>query len=146
RLVRRRRAAAGVGAVPLVDTQLLLHHPHFFQVLEHFRRHAIGQVDQAVVVADAEAADVLAVQAGFVGDRTDDVARLHAVLVADLDAIGALAFLGSVRPHRTLTEFAWRRAFVRRARLVLARGTGVVAFAWCAVVALAGGGFVLLAL
>src|SRR6185437_12154867 len=113
RFVRRRCTGAGVVAVPLVDAQLLLHHPHFLQMLEHFRRHAVGQVDQAVVVADAEAADELAVQPGFVGDRTDDVARLDAVLVADLDAVGALAFLGGMRAHRALAELARRRTLVR---------------------------------
>src|SRR5574337_1034929 len=110
-LVRRRRT--GVVAVPFLDAQLLLHHPYLLQVLEDFLRHAVGQVDQAVVVADAEAADVLAVQAGLVGDRANDVARLHAVLVADLDAIGALALLGGVGTHRALAELARRRVLAR---------------------------------
>src|SRR6185437_4599191 len=114
RFVRGWCAGAGVGAVPLVDAQLLLHHPYLLQVLEHFLRHAVGQVDQAVVVADAEAADVLAFQPRLVGDRADDIARLHAVLVADLDAVGALAFLGGMRAHRAMAELAWRSTVMRR--------------------------------
>src|SRR6185437_9576991 len=124
RFVRGWCAGAGVGAVPLVDAQLLLHHPYLLQVLEHFLWHAVGQVDQAVVVADAEAADVLAFQPRLVGDRADDIARLHAVLVADLDAVGALAFLGGMRAHRAMAELAWRSTVMRRvfARRVAGRG------------------------
>src|SRR6185437_12667232 len=114
RFVCRRCAGAGVGAVPLVDAQLLLHHPYLLQVLEHFLRHAVGQVDQAVVVADAEAADVLAFQPRLVGDRADDIARLHAVLVADLDAVGALSRHRGMRPHRAMAELAWRSTVMRR--------------------------------
>jgi len=70
------------------DTQLLAGDPDFLQELEHVRRHAFGQVDEAVIVVDVDAADVLGVEACFVRDRADDVAGLHAVGVADFDAEG----------------------------------------------------------
>src|SRR5690606_27125820 len=68
--------------------------PHLLKVLEQLGRHALRQVDQAVVAADVDAADVTRFQFGLVGDRADDVARLDAMLVADVDAKGLLAELG----------------------------------------------------
>jgi nicotinate-nucleotide adenylyltransferase len=97
------------------DAQLLAGHPDLLQVLEDFRRHAGGQVDEAVVALDVDAADVLAVEAGFVGDRADDVARLHAVVVADFDAERLETFVGHVR-----AAFAMRVALATRRQLALA--------------------------
>src|SRR5690606_10521725 len=93
------RLARGLGTGPaarrcafvipgMAHAQLLAGHPHLLQVLEHFGRHALRQVDQAVIVADVDAADVTAFQVRLVGDRADDVARLHTVHVANLDAEG----------------------------------------------------------
>ena len=67
---------------------------HTFLRCITFLRHAFGQVDQAVVVADVDAADETAFQLGLVGDGADDVARLDAVRVADLDAEGFHADFG----------------------------------------------------
>src|SRR5688500_4775877 len=75
------------------ELELLPRHPHLLQVLEDMLGHAVWQVDQAVVVEDLDAADVLGIELGFVGDGADDVAGLHAVLVADFDAVGLEAFL-----------------------------------------------------
>src|SRR5690606_2689146 len=58
-LAARRGARVLVGAT---HAQLLSGHPHLLQVLEHLARHALGQVDQAVVVADVDAADEAAFQ------------------------------------------------------------------------------------
>src|SRR5690606_776487 len=68
-------------------------------------------VNQAVVVADVDAADVAALQVRLVGDRANDVARLHAVHVADFDAEGL---------HRKLVAAArWtRRALAARGVVV----------------------------
>ena len=55
-------------------------------MLEDVRRHAFRQVDEAVIVADVDAADVLRIESGFVRDRADDVAGLDAVIVTDFDA------------------------------------------------------------
>src|SRR5262245_45939821 len=90
----RRAALRLFRAIPLADLQLLLRDPHLLQVAEGLGRHAFRQVDQAVVVADADAADELRLDTAFVGDGAHDVARLHAMLVADFDAVGALAVLG----------------------------------------------------
>src|SRR5688500_18225273 len=71
--------------------------------LEHLSRHALWQVDQAVVVADVDSADEAAFEVGLVGDHADDVARLHAVDVTDFDAEGFHADFGSrvaARPLR----------------------------------------------
>src|SRR5207342_286090 len=79
--------AGGVGRFAIAgDAQLLTGAPDGLEMLHHIDRHARGQVDQAVVLEDLDTADVFALQAGFVGDGTDDVARLHAVVVADFDA------------------------------------------------------------
>src|SRR5512133_981878 len=94
RAARTRRLVRGVWTLPAartagvlrrgaLDAQRLSGDPHLLQVLHQFARHAFGQVDQAVVVADVDAADVPALQVRLVGDRADDVARLHAVRVAD---------------------------------------------------------------
>src|SRR5690606_34089980 len=67
-------------------------------------RHALGQVDEAVVLEDLDPADVLRVQLGLVGDRAHDVARLHPVVVADLDAEGLHARLRRARHAFLLRE------------------------------------------
>src|SRR6201991_1595211 len=112
-LRRTRRVAAlrGFHAVPLGDLQLLLGDPHLLQVGEDLRRHAFGQVDQAVVVTDADATDELGLDAAFVGDGADDVARLYAMLVAHFDAVRALAGFGGVRT-RLAHAFANRTTVV----------------------------------
>jgi len=68
------------------DAQLLARDPDLFQDLEHIRRHAFGQIDEAVIVADIDAADVLAVQTRFVGNGADDVAGFYAMRMSDFDA------------------------------------------------------------
>ena len=72
-------------AVHPADAQLLANHSHFLQVAEDVPGHALGQVDESMIVADVHVADMLPFQAGLVGDRADDVARLYAVSVADFD-------------------------------------------------------------
>src|SRR5690606_36624074 len=78
-------AAAHGRGVDAADAQLLAGDPDLLQVFEHLARHPLGQVHEAVVLADVDAADVAAFQVGLVGDRADDIGRLHAVHVADLD-------------------------------------------------------------
>src|SRR5690625_2385155 len=74
----------------------------FLEVLQQFGRHAFGQVDQAEVVADGQAADVAAVEVGFVGDGADDVFRLRAVAATDVEAVGLLAGFAFVRAFGAL--------------------------------------------
>src|SRR3954471_3978016 len=102
--LRRTRCVAalrGFDTVPLGDLQLLLGNPPLLQVGEDLRRHAVRQVDQAVVVTNADATDELCFDAAFVGDGADDVARLHAMLVAHFDAVRALAGFRGVRTRLT---------------------------------------------
>src|SRR5690606_14732783 len=77
--VRRRRMAA----IPRSDAQLLPDHPGLLQVAHDLRRHAGRQVEDRMVLVDVDAADVARFQAGLVGDRADDVARLDAMHVAE---------------------------------------------------------------
>jgi hypothetical protein len=72
------------------------------QILQQLTRHAGGQIDQAELVVDVDAADVLGIQAGFIGNGADDVARLDAVTMTDGDA-------------EALHALVWRR---RRAALL----------------------------
>src|SRR5215469_13507645 len=125
-------AAAVLVAIPFADAQHLLVHPHLFQVLEHFAGHAVGQVDQTVIAADAEAADELAFQSRFIGDGADDVARFHAMLVADFDAIGALAGFGRVRADLARRELALFVSLVAVAWFTCRTAFLAVAFGRCA--------------
>ena len=52
-----------------------------------------GRVDQGEIIADVDTTDEARLQVRFVGDRADDVPRLHTMLVADVD---------SIRPARRL--------------------------------------------
>jgi hypothetical protein len=72
-------------AVHPADAQLLTHNSHLLQAAEDIPGHALGQVDECVIVADVHVADVLPFQAGLVGDRADDIARLYAVGVPDFE-------------------------------------------------------------
>src|SRR5512134_629407 len=84
-----RRTAAGI----YTDRQLLSADPDLAKALKHVLRHAGRQAHDRVVVEDLDTADVNGVDTRFVGDRADDVAGLHAVLAAHLDAVADLARL-----------------------------------------------------
>src|SRR3546814_16661997 len=67
-----------------------------------------------VILVDVDTADVLAVEAGLVGDRADDVARLDVVCAADRDAVGLHAgFRCAARPRCTGRTFQIGRATCR---------------------------------
>src|SRR5690606_5705629 len=104
---------AGVGFAGPRHAQRAARDTHLLQVLQHFRRHAFGQVHQAVVAADVDAADVAGFQFGLVGDRAHDIARLHAVLVADLDAEGFPGEFG-LAAGSVLARWTWRAFGARR--------------------------------
>jgi len=72
-------------AVNPADAQLLTNYAHLLEAAEDIPGHALGQVDEGVIVTDVDLADVLTLQARLIGDRADDVARLHAVRVPDLE-------------------------------------------------------------
>jgi len=51
-------------AVNATDAQLLAHYPDFLQVTKDLAGHALGQVDEAVIIADVDVADVSAFELG----------------------------------------------------------------------------------
>ncbi len=56
-------------------------------MLEDLARHPLGEVDNRVIVLDIDAADIATLKPGFVSNGADDLARRHAMLMADLDPI-----------------------------------------------------------
>jgi hypothetical protein len=111
-------------AVHPADAQLLTHHANFLQAAEDVPGHALGEVDEGVIVTDVHVADVFAFQTGLVGDRADDVARLHAVGVAHFEAEG---FKRNVAVFATSPPVA-RTALASRAFTVFA---GIAAIGVC---------------
>jgi hypothetical protein len=74
--------------VHTTDSQLLTDHPHLLQVAKNIPWHSLGQINEAVIVADIDVPNVLPFEAGLVGDCADDVAGLDAMRVADFQAEG----------------------------------------------------------
>jgi hypothetical protein len=70
------------------DAQLGAANLHLLQLAEDFLRHAFGQVDEAVIFADVDMSNEFAVEAGFIGNRTHDISRQHALGMTDFDAEG----------------------------------------------------------
>ena len=68
------------------DLQLLAAYPDLFEIAKHIARHAYRQVDQAEAIFDFDRADMLTVEACFVRDGPDDIARLNAMCVPDFDS------------------------------------------------------------
>src|SRR5688500_2035082 len=81
-----RRFGTGRLRVDTADLQLRAADLHLLQLAEDLLRHAFRQVDEAVILADVDVPDVLAVEPRLVGDSPDDIARQDAVRVAHLDA------------------------------------------------------------
>src|SRR5450830_2065720 len=72
-------------------------------MLHQVIRHVARQIQYAVVVEDFDAADMLGVHAGFVGDGADDVARLDAMVMTDFDAISLSCVRREISLGRTRT-------------------------------------------
>jgi hypothetical protein len=89
-------------SVDAADAKLLANDPHLLQSAEDIPGHALGQVDEGVIVTDVYVADMTPFEARFVGDRADDVARLHTMSVTDFEAEGlevdVIAILSSAPP------------------------------------------------
>src|SRR5690349_15907331 len=85
------------------DLQLLAGDANLLQLPENLLRHSCRQIDEAVVFADHDPADELAVQTRFIGDRTHDVAGLDSVRTADFDAVRLHV---GIRDLRSLTSAA----------------------------------------
>jgi len=110
-------------AVHAADLQLLTNYTHLLQVAEDISRHAFRQIDERVVAADVDVADVAALEPGLVGDGAYDVAWLNAVDVTYFQAEGfegdvvvATAGAAPARPVVVTTSLA----VIVNARLVVA--------------------------
>jgi len=66
--------------------QLAPHHAHLLQAPENLLRHALRQIDKAVILADVHMPDKAPLEPGLVGGRAYDIARLHAVHMPNLYA------------------------------------------------------------
>ena len=84
------------------DLELLTADPDLLEFLEDILRHAFRQVDKAVVLANHDAADVLAFESHFIRNGADDIAGLHAVRATDFH---------SIRFHVRIVVLAARLAF-----------------------------------
>lgn len=70
------------------NLQFASHDPHLLQAAENLFRHALGQIHEAVILADIDVPNVAPFEASLIRNRTHDISRLHAVRVADFDAVG----------------------------------------------------------
>src|SRR5882724_11757305 len=75
-------------AVHTADPQFLSDHAYFLQTTKDVLGHTLGQIHETVIVADIHLSDMPPLETRLVGDRAHDVARLHAVSMADLDTEG----------------------------------------------------------
>src|SRR6266702_1904012 len=75
-------------AVPAADPQFLPDHAYFLQASKDILGHALGQIDETVIVTDIHLSDVPPLEPRLVGDRANDVTGLHAMHVPDLEAEG----------------------------------------------------------
>src|SRR4249919_4070744 len=126
---RRSCVAVVIAAVRMrlaiaADAQRLARDAHALEVVHDLARHALGQVDQAEVVADVDAADVAALELRLVGDGADDVAGLHAMAMAHFDTEGFHALFGgaAIAMFARRTRGAGRLIVEERLRRVVAAG------------------------
>ena len=82
------------------------HHDDVFQSAEDFRRHADGQIDITVIILNIDPADVSRINAGFIRDRSDNVSRLYAMLMTNLQPERFHSFF------RTASPSAWCSSLV----------------------------------
>ena len=68
----------------LSDFQLGSAHPGFFQRAKDIPGHPLGQFDGREIVMDHNTVDVLAVEAGLIGDGADDISGLDVIFAANL--------------------------------------------------------------
>ena len=74
------------GIAETTDLQLLTRYPDTLQMRKHLVWHAYRQVNRGVVIVDLNAADIARVDASLVGNRTNNIAGLHTVAVANFEA------------------------------------------------------------
>jgi hypothetical protein len=69
------------------NLQLATHDPHLLQATENLLRHALGKIDEAVILADIDVPDVPSLEPRLIRNRADDIPRLHTVSVSDFNTI-----------------------------------------------------------
>ena len=78
------------------DLQLLATDTHFLQAPENFLGHITWQIDKAVIFPDHDAADVFAIESGFIRDRAHDIGGLHPVHFTHFNAIRLQCFIAAL--------------------------------------------------
>jgi hypothetical protein len=69
------------------NLQLAANNTHLLQATENLFRHALGKIDETVILVDIDMPDVSPLEARLIRDRTDNIPGLHAVHVADFDTV-----------------------------------------------------------
>jgi hypothetical protein len=69
------------------NLQLATHNTHFLQAAENLFRHALGKVNEAVILANIDVPDVPPLEASLIRNRAHNIPGLHAVGMPDFDAI-----------------------------------------------------------
>jgi hypothetical protein len=69
------------------NLQLATHNPHLLQATKNLLRHALGKIDEAVILADIDVPDVPPLEPRLIRNRADDIPRLHTVSVSDFDTV-----------------------------------------------------------
>jgi hypothetical protein len=71
-----------------LEVDQLAAHASADQTVDHVAGEIRGQIHEGEVGEDLDVPEVFAAQATLVGDRAHDLARLHFVTLADIDAVG----------------------------------------------------------
>jgi hypothetical protein len=69
------------------NLQLATHNTHFLQAAENLFRHALGKIDEAVILANIDVPNVPPFQASLIRNRAHNIPGLHAVGMPDFNAI-----------------------------------------------------------
>jgi hypothetical protein len=125
--------------VHATDSQLLTDHPYLLQVAKNIPWQSLGEINEAVIVADIDVPDMLAFQARLIGDRADDVAGFDTMRVAYFQAEGfeynivvVITFAAPSRPRpgvRVKSRTTIGAAFTCRPSIVLSTAAIGPAFA-----------------
>ena len=67
-----------------------------FECLEHFLRKVLGKLDQGVINSDVDSAEVLAAQATFVSESTDNSTGAHVLALAHSQTVNGHLFTAAI--------------------------------------------------
>ena len=124
--------SGSLGRFHMGNLQLATHNTHFLQAAENLFRHALGKIDEAVILVNIDVSDVAPLEAGLIRNRADNISGLHTVSVSDFDTVrleGNVAWRAARLARGTLVAGAtvWTVCALgaRRTRRVPAKGTSV---------------------